>query len=319
MKLTPIVEIGTPPQKVYVHLDTGSYELWVNPDCDRLDESSETFCEAVGNYDPSLSSTSETTIDKSIINYGIGSATIDYITDDISISGSYNITNVRFGVAKTSQDQFAGVLGLGYGNGYNTEYNTFIDELYDQDAIKTKTFSLALGSKDEEEGVMIFGGVDTSKFTGELVSLPITPAEYAPDGHARYWVNMSSISIATPEGEETTVASSDMPVFIDSGSTLSQLPPALVDEIAGYIGSTEQDDDDYWLVDCALVDTNGTVGFSFEGITVDVSYREIIREIHTDPPRCYLGIAPSDTFSLLGDTFLRSVYGMFPSCNRKTC
>ena len=39
----------------------------------------------------------------------------------------------------------------------------------------TKAFSLALGSKDEREGVVLFGGLDISKFAGFLQTLPIIP------------------------------------------------------------------------------------------------------------------------------------------------
>lgn len=83
------VDIGNPPQPQFVQLDTGSFELWVNPDCSNLDGASDQrFCNAVGNYNPSASSTSEVLAGTKTLVYGIGSANIQYVRDDITLSGT---------------------------------------------------------------------------------------------------------------------------------------------------------------------------------------------------------------------------------------
>jgi hypothetical protein len=64
-------------------------------------------------------------------------------------------------------------------------YKNMIDQLADQGVTHTKAFSLALGSKSEQEGAIIFGGLDTSKFTGTLQTQPIVPAGDSPDGVPR--------------------------------------------------------------------------------------------------------------------------------------
>jgi hypothetical protein len=159
---------------VYAQLDTGSWELWVNPSCSSLSSAADkTFCQAVGQYDPDESSSSESTSETKKLNYGIGNAQIEYFVDDIALSDSVKLESVQFGVASNTEDQFAGVLGIGYGKDVNTRYNNFIDELADQGVTKTKAFGVALGSKTEDGGVITFGGVDKGKFKGQLASLPI--------------------------------------------------------------------------------------------------------------------------------------------------
>lgn len=264
----------------------------------------------MGEYDPSRSSSSESTDETKTLSYGIGSADVTYYTDNIAFSKDVQLENVKFGVADEggTEEQFAGVLGIGYGEGRNTKYKNVIDEMADQGVMKTKAFSVALGSKNEDGGVIVFGGVDTAKFKGQLASLPIIPSSEAPDNVARYWIQLDSISVSNGSKKDGT----NIPVFLDTGATLTLLPPSVVKAIAADLDSQKQDDSGFYEVDCALVNEPGTVDFAFDGVTVKVPYAEIIREFrHTQPEVCYLGIGASDEYALLGDTFMRSAYGEF--------
>ncbi|TFB06390.1 Candidapepsin-8 [Trichoderma ghanense] len=310
------LNIGTPPQTVYAQIDTGSFELWVNPNCTNVQSADQRFCRAIGFYDPSSSSTADVTSQSARLRYGIGSADVTYVRDTIALSSSSTAMKaVQFGVADTSVDEFSGILGIGAGQGFNTDYPNFVDELAAQGVTATKAFSLALGSKAEEEGVIIFGGVDTAKFHGELAHLPIVPADDSPDGVARYWVKMKSISLTPPSdsADDKPVAfpQTSMTVFLDSGSTLTLLPPQLVRQIASALGSTQTDESGFFVVDCALASQDGTIDFEFDGVTIRVPYAEMIRQVSTLPPHCYLGMMGSTQFALLGDTFLRSAYAVF--------
>ena len=74
-------------QKVSVLLDTGSFELWVNPDCDKSNVPK--FCRDFGHYDPALSSTSVNVGEPFGIKYGSGNTEGTYYRDDIYINGQY--------------------------------------------------------------------------------------------------------------------------------------------------------------------------------------------------------------------------------------
>ncbi|KAK1751284.1 putative aspartic-type endopeptidase [Echria macrotheca] len=306
------LSIGTPPQPVYVQLDTGSFELWVNPDCTRVSGSDQLFCERAGRYDSAKSTTVESLGTTKTLRYGIGSANISYVTDTITLAGSSAaLQGVQFGVASTSEDTFSGILGIGYGSGIATRYLNFVDQLAAQNATKVKAYTLALGSKDAQEGVIVFGGVDTSKFGGPLTKLPVIPADLAPDKVPRFWVDMQSVAISPPNQASKPYAGSNMPVFLDSGSTMTLLPPNLTSAIAADFGVAGPDSNGFFRIDCAYTKMNGTVDFAFNGVTVKVPYKEMIREVSGATPACFLGITPSSSFTLLGDTFLRSAYAVF--------
>jgi len=59
---------------------------------------------------------------------------------------------VQFGVATWSQNMVSGIMGAGYGRGYNQKYSGFIDEIYDQNLVQDKDFAIALGSVSDGEG-----------------------------------------------------------------------------------------------------------------------------------------------------------------------
>ena len=140
--------------------------------------------------------------------------------------------------------------------------------------------------------------------------MPIIPAADSPDEVPRYWVQLEGIALSPP-GEAPgsgPYSGSRIPVFLDSGATLTLLPPDLAAAIASDFGAAGEDENGFYPVDCGLVEMEGSLDFAFEGVTVRVPYREMIRELR-NPPSCYLGIVPSEDFTLLGDTFLRSAYG----------
>lgn len=312
------LDIGTPAQQVFVQLDTGSFELWVNPDCSDLQGSADVrFCRAVGHYEPSSSSSATQVAGTKTLRYGIGSAQIQYVKDDIGLTGTNSkLKGVQFGVAIDTVDEFAGILGIGHGLNVTIRYKNFIDELEAQGVTETKAFSLALGSKDEQEGVVIFGGLDTGKFTGTLQTLPIIPAQESPDGVPRYWVNMTSLSLTPPSGQTKQYENTTMTVFLDSGATLTLLPTQLANSIAADFGADATDSNGFYPVDCSLNDLQGSLDFAFDGVTIKVPYNELVRELQTGfGTQCFLGISPSDDFLLLGDTMLRSAYAVFDQTN----
>lgn len=83
------MNLGTPAQTVKVAIDTGSDELWVNPDCSTSgSREQELECYDHGRYDPRDSSTATITDVQNYIPYGKGEVQMQYVFDNITLSDS---------------------------------------------------------------------------------------------------------------------------------------------------------------------------------------------------------------------------------------
>ncbi|GAW27089.1 putative secreted aspartic proteinase [Rosellinia necatrix] len=318
-----LVTIGTSrngrKQVVDVLIDTGSFELWVNPLCSKANVPQ--YCETFGRYDPALSSTAQKMNgnDAFSIKYGSGEVAGHYYKDDIYISGA-KIEHQQFGVANTSELVWFGIMGLGRGLGGGfVNYPLVVDSLAAQGFTNTKLFSMDLGRQIGPgafvTGEMVFGGVDRNKYAGFLKKVPTDPA----DPH--YKVKLNSLAHRGPGARTSTPvtdASLPLPVIVDSGTTLSLLPEAVVQKLAAQFPGARPDGDGGYRVDCAYQRQDGAVDFEFLSATgpvvISVAYSDFVWNSGGD---CFLGAAFSKDLGvwILGDSFLRGAYVAFDQTN----
>lgn len=305
---------------VKVAIDTGSDELWVNPDCNdpELINSQQQECVANGKYSASQSSTND--IEKVVgpatesIQYGIGNVKMRYTTDDISLPNSdINLKSVQFAVATQTDDLNEGILGLSFGNGTNLVYSNLVDVLYEQNVTRSKAFSVGLGNLNADNGgILIFGGIDTKKFSGELLINPIEPPQFPGDIH-RYYLKLNSISMDR-NGQKSKYPGSDAVVVLDTGASFSYFPESILRAIARDIGGQYSTDAGLYIVPCSLLDEDGTLDFAFGNGTIKIPIRDMIIQ-DSQAQACALAadkeLADSGIDILLGDSFLRSVYAVF--------
>lgn len=310
---------GSNAQSVKVAIDTGSDELFVDPNCNDRDFSSDQQqeCKADGTYNPATSTTANATGQTSQIVYGSGAVNIDYYIDAIGIPGATkNLSSVQFGKATASQDLNEGILGLGFGNGVNLNYSNFVDALQQQGLTNTKAFSVALGNSDTAGGTIVFGGVDTKKFSGSLATMDIQ----SPTGGdiQRYAVEVNSISYSNSSGTTKYPNSALSGVVLDTGSSLCELPSAIVSAMADDVGAQEDSQSGLLVVDCSAASASNKVEFAFNGVTIAVPMSQFVLQ---DGNSCVLGVmalqAGSGITALLGDTFLRNAYVVFDQTNMK--
>lgn len=333
------MDLGTPKQKNTVIFDTGSEELWVNPSCNNtLDETSIQACTGFGHYRPGHSSTSKDLKEEFGIIYGSGSAYGRYWQDDVHIGG-IKLDKPKFGVNNDSIGMVAGIMGSGFGKGYRLNYSNLIDEMKDQGIIKKRQFSVVLNHWGDAEGEVIFGGIDTKKYSGKLHKAKVLDPLQGDE--QRYLVNMTSIGMSlednsthhhhhasnfSKKGCRSTVFTKKhfhLPALLDTGTSIIFMPPQYLKAASkAFPGATYNKTHDLYYVPCELK-TSNTIDFGFlapdgDEFVMKIPVQRMVYKIppsSTDAGTCIIGILGASDFiapfSVLGDTFLNSVYTSF--------
>ena len=226
---------------------------------------------------------------------------------DLTAAAALQISQQLFGTAIDSNELNEGILGLGFGELGNLGYSNVVDSLFNQNQTNTRAFSIALGSKDHDNsGTLIFGGVDTKKFYGELVSRPILGPQMG-ENIRRYWVTLDSVSYNT--GSDLKKHNSEpIPVVLDSGTTLTYLPNDVVTGMASELGGKFLSPGEFWQVPCETTQTSNTFDFKFGDATIRVPMDEFIWDAGGNV--CVLGAigVESNDVALLGDSMMRAGY-----------
>ncbi|KAK2611992.1 hypothetical protein QQS21_001957 [Conoideocrella luteorostrata] len=284
------VVIGTPGQSVPLGFDTGSWEFWVNPNCSNTAE--KTVCRSFPRF--TGSTTLVNTNRTGQITYGAGYAKFNYMYDFVSV-GTARINQQIFGVAYDTAVVAYGNFGVGpWILGWRSPYPSVLDSLVNQNHINRKAFSLDLRPINNPRGAVIFGGIDTKKYTGPLEKRPIITG---PDGSTRYWVYLDGLSVTREDGSQLPVfdEANSLTVLLDSGTTLTQLPTKMVTEILKAFPSARQDPDNkgQYLVDCSVANLAGTVNFRFGNTSIRAQYNDFIWK-QPQNNLCILGVSPND-------------------------
>jgi hypothetical protein len=312
--------IGTPPQYFQLHLDTGSSDLWVNVRTSSFCRANSAACGQSGFYNANSSSTYQYINSQFTIKYKDGSGSSgDYVSDTVSF-GSATLTNQQFGIGyKSSAAQ--SILGIGYpllevATQYygGQPYANIPQNLADQGFISTNAYSLWLNDLDANLGSILFGGVDRSKYMGELQTLPIIKTQGL---YVEFTIALTALGA---NGNTGTIASNiAVPVLLDSGTSLTYLPSNLANAIFQTVGGSSSTQG-VQIVDCALGNSDATIDFTFSGVTIKVALNELVFINNYDrrgQPICVLGILSGDGTAILGDTFLRSAYVVYDLANNQ--
>lgn len=94
-----------------------------------------------------------------------------------------------------------GMMGIGYDNNVDfanssLRYKNLGDEMVNNNLTNTKLYSLWLNDLNSSTGNILFGGIDTDKYHGTLLSMPIYP--YDTGDYIDFTVLLTSISL-TPQ------------------------------------------------------------------------------------------------------------------------
>ncbi|ROW17444.1 hypothetical protein VPNG_00946 [Cytospora leucostoma] len=321
--------LGTPAQSLRLHLDTGSSDLWVNTNSSALCSQNSQPCAFAGTYNANSSSTYEYLGSWFNISYVDGSgASGDYVTDKITVGGT-TLTDFQFGIGYTSTTS-QGILGLGYpvnevqvGRAQLSSYDNLPAKLASDGAIASSAYSLWLNDLDANTGQILFGGVDTKQFTGELYTLPVQPEGSI---YAEFLITLTGVSL----GDDTIAKNQALPVLLDSGSSLTYLPDAMVETIYDKVSAEYDSSEGAAFIACSAA-TDGadmSLNFNFTEPVISVSMSELVLDLYTTSGKrptfsdgteaCLFGIAPAGSGTMvLGDTFLRSAYVVYDLANNE--
>jgi len=115
------------------------------------------------------------------------------------------------------------------------------------------------------------------KYSGPLGKNAIIPYSSAPDGFPRYWIYLSALGITLPTSSATITSSGqELAVILDSGSTLSYLPTAVVTSLLGYFTGVISRGSGLYSVPCSYLTAVGSIDFTFGNTYIHVPFSQFI-------------------------------------------
>ncbi|KAI0147552.1 aspartic peptidase domain-containing protein [Xylariaceae sp. FL1272] len=328
------VSVGTPAQEVTLILDTGSSDVWIldsEADLCQSERLQAYYGDCLTTYDHTASSTYDVVDpDGFDISYVDGSGSSgDYIADTFRIAGA-TIKALQMGLAAQSTIN-SGLIGVGFDTNVAAErvYSNLIDEFMAQDVIATKSYSLYLNDLESSTGTILFGGIDTKKFIGDLKVIKIQPETYGGQQiYSSFSVTLTNLNITDGDNSKSYITQ-DIDVVLDSGTTLTYLPTTVAERIfAAFNAYDDSQGTGLVYINCDYLTNKPDMTFDFRfgasGPLVRVPIDEMILdnvkayvELGLQLPDldfdnvCSLGLQALDDYYLLGDTFLRSAYVVY--------
>ncbi|XP_035501989.2 pepsin A [Scophthalmus maximus] len=292
-----VVSIGTPPQSFSVIFDTGSSNLWIpSVYC------SSQACENHRKFNPQQSSTFHWGSKPLSIQYGTGSMT-GYLASDTVEVGGISVANQVFGLSQTEAPFMAhmladGILGLAFQTIASDNVVPVFDSMVQQKLVSQPLFSVYLSSQSEQGSEVIFGGVDSSHYTGQIRWVPLTSATY-------WQIKMDSVTI----NGQTVACSGGCQAIIDTGTSLIVGPTSDINNMNAWVGaSTNQYGES--TVNCQNIQSMPDVTFTLNGNAFTVPSTAYVSQSSYG---CSTGFGQggSDQLWILGDVFIREYYAIF--------
>ncbi|KAL1843530.1 hypothetical protein VTJ49DRAFT_1123 [Mycothermus thermophilus] len=187
------------------------------------------------------------------------------MTDRLTI-GDIVIEDYPMGIVSYANYRWIGVLGLGhnttrYYSSYSDGiYANVMDRLVTSGKITSKAYSMWLDDPSGASGSLLFGAVDRSRYTGDLVRIEAVSYSHG------FAVTLSSVNGSSASGDAMpAIRSNDFPVDVifGPGEVLSYLPESLVDPIAEMAGATYNRSMRAFTIPCDAGKDNGA-SFVFE-------------------------------------------------------
>lgn len=277
-------------------LDTGAGTTWVmGSDCKSQ------ACTTHNAFGPSDSKTFSDTKQTFSIAYGSGKVEGELAKDTLAVAGMS--LSMSFGVASSTSDDFThfpfdGILGVSMSRGATDNFLTMVK---DSKALKSNIFSVSLSRSSDgpNTGEVTLGGIDASKYTGDITYTPVS-ANAGGD-----W----AIPIDDMAYDGTKAGIKGRLAYIDTGTSYMFGPPEDVALLHKLIPGAKSDDGSTYKVPC---NSDKTLTVTFSGVAYTLSPKDWMSPPNGDT--CisnFYGQAVVQGAWLLGDSFLKNVYTVF--------
>ncbi|XP_034258950.1 cathepsin E-like [Pantherophis guttatus] len=301
------VSIGTPPQKFYVILDTGSSDLWI-PSIYCMSDA----CLTHNKFESFLSHSYQHGGQQFSLRYGTGHLMGIFSKDVVQIS-NISIEAQDFGESLLEPGKtfvfahFDGVLGLAYPNLSVVDSVPVFDNMMKQNLVEEPVFSFFLnrdGTKDG--GELIFGGIDHSLYHGPIYWIPVS--------RKMYWqIPLENVKI---QGQ-IVACKNGCEAIVDSGTSLITGPLLDIKKLQAKIGAVPSSSGEF-LVDCRRLSSLPSISFTIGQKEFTLTPKQyIIKETSGSEALCFSGFQSLDLISnggplwILGDVFMSAFYSVF--------
>ncbi|KAK2100377.1 hypothetical protein P7K49_021725 [Saguinus oedipus] len=337
------IGIGTPAQEFTVIFDTGSSNLWVpSIYC------SSPACTNHNRFNPQESSTYQATSQTLSIAYGTGSMTGILGYDTVQVGGIadtnqiFGLSETEPG-SFLYYSPFDGILGLAYPSISSSGATPVFDNIWNQDLVSQDLFSVYLSSvhkglpsftfprwvtmrlgphcvalhcemsaakmgNDQSGSVVMFGGIDSSYYTGSLNWVPVSAEGY-------WQITVDSI---TMNGEAIACAEGCQAI-VDTGTSLLSGPTSPIANIQSYIGASENSNGEM-VVSCSAISSLPDIVFTINGIQYPVPASAYILQDEESCTSGFQGMNIPTAYGelwILGDVFIRQYFAVFDRANNQ--
>lgn len=308
------ISIGTPPQSFQVLFDTGSANLWVDSIyCNTQ------ACNTHKKFNPQQSSTYSKKGQSFYLPYGAGSLSGVFGYDTVDVGGIV-ITNQEVGLSTNEPGQnfvvakFDGILGLSYPSISAGGETPVMDNMMSQNLLGANIFSFYLSRGGQQGSELSFGGVDNTKYQGQIYWTPVTSETYWQIGIEGFQVN----------GQETGWCSQGCQSIVDTGTSMLTAPSQYLGYLMQAIGA-QRSQYGMYMVNCNQVYNLPTLSFTISGISFPLPPTAYIQQHYQNGYQfCTVGITPTYLPSrdgqplwIFGDVFLREYYSVYDRTNNR--
>ncbi|KAG9327908.1 hypothetical protein JZ751_018378, partial [Albula glossodonta] len=268
-------------------------------------------------FNPQQSSTFSGSRQSIYLPYGAGSlyAVLGY--DTVNVAG-ITVTNQEFGLSTQEPSQpfgsavFDGILGLAYPPLASGGATPVMDMMMQENLLQYNLFAFYLSRDAQQGSELTFGGVDNTKYQGQIHWTPVTSETYWQIGIDGFSVN----------NQETGWCSQGCQAIVDTGTSMLTCPQQFLGYLMRGIGAQQSQYGEY-MVDCSQMNNLPTLYFNINGVNLPLPPSAYIMVQNQGGYQyCMVGISPTYLPSqngqplwILGDVFLREYYSVYDRAN----